>query len=332
MKKVSIITPCYNGEQYIRRYLNSILAQTHDNIELIIINDGSTDKTEELLLCYKDKVEKRGYSLKYLKQENLGQASAVNNGLKVFSGDYFSLIDVDDFIPPSSIQKKAEFLEMNPQFGLVRTDGYFYDEKDINKPLSLISYKNPNRFNEDIFKDLLLENTYVANGCYMYCTSAFLDVNPNREIYLSKGGQNWQVILPICHKYKCGFIDEPLFNCVVRNESHSRISNNNYYEVIKKEKLLKDILIHVIKDMDIDRNYYLKMVDIKYYRREMFIALRFKYKACAKDNYQKLKEENALNFQDKICRIFGINLLTKILMKLVNIIKKILVGNKNVKN
>lgn len=324
MKKVSIITPCYNGEQYIGRYLDSILAQTYDNIELIIVNDGSTDNSEELLLYYKDKIEKRGYSLKYLEQENLGQASAVNNGLKVFSGDYLSLIDVDDFVPPSSIQKKAEFLNKNKQYGLVRTDGYFYNEKDMSKQLSLISYKNPNRFNENIFEDLLLENTYVANGCYMYRTRDFLDVNPNREIYLSKGGQNWQVILPLCEKYKCGFIDEPLFNCVVRNESHSRISNNDFSKVIEKEKLLKDILINVIKGMDIDQRYYLKMVDIKYYRREMYIALRFSNKTSVKNNYLKLKAENALNFQDRIYRIFGINLFTKAILKITNIAKKVL--------
>ena len=68
---VSIITPCYNGEAFLKRYFESILNQTYPNLELIFINDGSTDRTEEIALSYRERLEKRGITYIYEKQENI---------------------------------------------------------------------------------------------------------------------------------------------------------------------------------------------------------------------------------------------------------------------
>ena len=75
---VSIITPCYNGETFLHRYFESILAQTYPNLELIFVNDGSTDKTEEIAMSYQKKLCEKGIRYIYLEQENAGQAAALN--------------------------------------------------------------------------------------------------------------------------------------------------------------------------------------------------------------------------------------------------------------
>ena len=67
---VSIITPCYNGENYVQRFLDSILAQTYSSIELIIINDGSIDNTEKIVYGYKESLKTRNIKLVYIYQEN----------------------------------------------------------------------------------------------------------------------------------------------------------------------------------------------------------------------------------------------------------------------
>ena len=67
---VSILTPCYNAESYVSRYLDSVLGQTYPNIELIMVNDGSQDKTEEIVMSYKSKFKQRGIRFVYLFQEN----------------------------------------------------------------------------------------------------------------------------------------------------------------------------------------------------------------------------------------------------------------------
>lgn len=107
---VSIITPCYNGEAFLKRYFESILNQTYPNLELIFINDGSTDRTEEIALSYRERLEKRGITYIYEKQENAGQAAALNRGLKLFTGEYLTWPDSDDVMTKDSIEKKSIFL------------------------------------------------------------------------------------------------------------------------------------------------------------------------------------------------------------------------------
>ena len=85
---VSIISPCYNGEKYLLPFLKSLLEQDYAPIELIFVNDGSTDGTEQIVLSYKERLSEKGIELQYIYQENAGQAAAINCGLKVFSGEY----------------------------------------------------------------------------------------------------------------------------------------------------------------------------------------------------------------------------------------------------
>ena len=82
----SIIAPCYNGESYIRRFLDSILAQTYPAIELILINDGSTDRTDQIIKSYLDKFKSKNIYLNYIIVANAGIGAAINLGLKHIRG------------------------------------------------------------------------------------------------------------------------------------------------------------------------------------------------------------------------------------------------------
>ena len=77
-KYISILIPTYNNKDYISNLLNSILEQTYKSVEIIIIDDGSTDSTQEVVLQYEKKYEEKGYILKYIWQENQGQSVAIN--------------------------------------------------------------------------------------------------------------------------------------------------------------------------------------------------------------------------------------------------------------
>ena len=116
---VSIITPCYNGEKYICNFLDSVLLQTYPSIELILIDDGSTDETKSIIESKKCSFEEKGYKLVYLYQENRGQAAAVNLGLKIFNGEFLMWVDSDDILYEDNISKKVQFLEGNPDCGFV---------------------------------------------------------------------------------------------------------------------------------------------------------------------------------------------------------------------
>ena len=89
--KVSVIIPVYNGSNYLSDAINSALSQTYSNLEIIIVNDGSSDngKTKEIALSY-------GNKIKYIEKENGGVSSALNTGIKNMTGEYFSWISHDD--------------------------------------------------------------------------------------------------------------------------------------------------------------------------------------------------------------------------------------------
>ena len=218
-KLVSIVSPCYNGENYIERYLKSIISQTYRPLELILVNDGSKDKTEEIILSFKEKLEEEQITLKYLKKENEGSGSAVNDGLKLVTGEYIIWPDSDDFLLPTSIEKRVSFLENNLEYGFVISDGQTYLEGSLEKRGIIKAIVPKNGY---LFDNVISGNVVYTPCGYMLRTSAFLDVNPNKEIFPSRYGQNIQMLLPISFKYKCGHINEVLYGRVDREESLSK--------------------------------------------------------------------------------------------------------------
>ena len=98
MNKVSIIIPCYNVEKYISACIDSIINQTYKNIEIICINDGSTDSTGDIIKSYSDD------RIVYIEQKNSGVSKARNLGLSVANGEYITFVDGDDLIKIDMIE------------------------------------------------------------------------------------------------------------------------------------------------------------------------------------------------------------------------------------
>lgn len=111
---ISVLMPVYNTKEvYLRASIESILNQTFTDFELIIVNDGSTNNAEEVVLSYKDD------RIKYFKQENQGIVGALNNAWAKASGKYIARMDSDDIAYPERFAKQVKFLEENPEYSLV---------------------------------------------------------------------------------------------------------------------------------------------------------------------------------------------------------------------
>lgn len=123
--KVSVIIPCFNRETFIDKTIKSVFNQTYENIELICVDDGSTDTTKVILSSYKEKLN----LLSNPNNENRGQSAAINLGLKHASGIYVAILDSDDLFLSDKIQKQVTFLENNPDIGLVYANGFYINEK-----------------------------------------------------------------------------------------------------------------------------------------------------------------------------------------------------------
>jgi glycosyltransferase involved in cell wall biosynthesis len=104
--KVSIVIPVYNGSNYVKEAIDSALSQTYDNVEVIVVNDGSTDggKTDEICESYGDRI-------RYFLKENGGVASALNMGIEKMEGEYFSWLSHDDVYYPEKVERQVEYLK-----------------------------------------------------------------------------------------------------------------------------------------------------------------------------------------------------------------------------
>ena len=106
MPKISVIMPVYNGDKYLKEAVDSILNQTFSDFEFIIIDDGSTDNTEQIIKSYDDK------RILYIKNEqNLGVAESLNKGLDMAKGEYIARMDADDISLPERFEKQLQYME-----------------------------------------------------------------------------------------------------------------------------------------------------------------------------------------------------------------------------
>lgn len=278
---VSIITPCYNGEIYISRFLDSVLTQDYDKIQLIVINDGSTDNTQGVLESYRSAFKQRGYEYILLTQDNAGQSEAINKGLEVFSGEYMTWIDSDDELTPNAISRKVAFMEQHHEIGLsiCKIKVLDFESREELREQKRI----PPKGWDDFFYDLIAgKNVFYTPGGYMVRSSMFRDamnkplkIQSPREI-----GQNFQLLLPIAYKYPVGYIDEYLFFYSVRKGSHSRVTHS-FEEKMRIVDISYDVLTNIAKDIEkepVAREKILRVINTRILKNRIKLLLIYKQK------------------------------------------------------
>ncbi len=124
--RVSIILPVYNGQRYIETSVKSLLSQSYKDFELIIINDGSTDKTEQIIRQIHDS------RLKIISRPNKGLVKTLNEGIQQAKGEFIARQDADDLSLPDRLEKQITFLDSHKQVGLVGTNYTIIDEQDAD--------------------------------------------------------------------------------------------------------------------------------------------------------------------------------------------------------
>jgi glycosyltransferase involved in cell wall biosynthesis len=122
MVKVSVIIPAYNGDRYIGEAIDSILAQTYDDYEIIVVDDGSTDNTAQVVQQY-------GEQIQYFSQTNQGVAASRNLGLTAAKGEYIAFLDQDDLFLPQKLLSQVTLLEKNPSLGMANSGWQIVDQQ-----------------------------------------------------------------------------------------------------------------------------------------------------------------------------------------------------------
>jgi len=145
---VTVIIPTYNSAKYITEAVDSVLAQTYKNFEIIVVDDGSTDDTDEVLKPYMDKII-------YIKKKNGGPASARNRGIESSSGEFIAFLDADDVWLPEKLERQVEFMKNNPEVEIIFTKVANYEDPE-NQTLGRINIKDGY-----IFDQLLKRGNFI---------------------------------------------------------------------------------------------------------------------------------------------------------------------------
>ena len=252
---VSVLTPCYNGEKFIDRYFESVLNQTCTDFEIILVNDGSTDKSEDLILKYREMLTEKGIGFQYIYKENGGHPSAMNAGLKVFKGKYLTWPDIDDQMHEDYIEKKLAYMEEHPETDLLITKNAIIH---LNHPNIILDYawENPPKTNEELFERLLYGHAFrYEAGSFMIRSDSFKAYNPSLHIYDECGkwsGPQIQMLMPIIYHGNFGYLDECLFDYYLHdNNDHNKYQTGK--ELQQKYKESVNVLFAAIKSLNLDK-------------------------------------------------------------------------------
>ncbi|MEJ7861509.1 MAG: glycosyltransferase [Pyrinomonadaceae bacterium] len=177
---VSIIIPGYNRAEYIAETIESVLAQTYRNIEIIVVDDGSTDNTREIVAEYLPKVQ-------YIWQENSERGASRNHGLRLAKGEFISFLDSDDLWLPNKIESDLEFFNKNLSFGVIHTDAIQIDANG-NK-LKLLKRKG---FQGRITAKLL-EDNFILMATHLARTQVIREIGGFREERQLSGSEDWEM-------------------------------------------------------------------------------------------------------------------------------------------
>lgn len=221
---LSVVMPTYNAAEYIERSLESILRQSFEDYELIIIDDGSTDGTIELI----EKQEDDRIHLIQREDEN-GITSALNRGIDETRGQYVARHDADDWSSPDRFDKQITYLESHPDVALLGTGAYLVDEdgQQISRRRVL---ENPRVEN-------LIEHNEFVHGSVMMRQDALADLGGYDERFVT--AEDYDLWLRLADAYSVANIDEPLYHFRQHDESiyGSNLETLKLYHVLATRRV-----------------------------------------------------------------------------------------------
>jgi len=288
---VTVHMSAYNHEKYIKEAVESIINQTYENLEFIIINDGSHDSTHIEITKLLPKCYKRFKRFEYRNRENLGLSATKNECLKWAQGKYFTGLASDDIIMSNKVSDLVSFLEdSDDSYAVAFGDAIFIDDNsnevyrdyktggytsaDKGEKSFLKYYTKKKEFN---YKDENEFGTYktLLGGNYLPAMSAVIKLEQIKEVDAWTSGntiEDWEMWLKLSKNYKFAYVDEAVALYRLHDSnSDKRIGKNIHYDSIVLLKNNKEYAVeNNLKDVYYD-NLISKVIGIRYYSKKDFV-------------------------------------------------------------
>jgi glycosyltransferase involved in cell wall biosynthesis len=244
MPLVSVIVPTYQNGQYLCQAIESILRQTWKDLEIIVVDDGSTDNTSEVLKTYEGKI-------KILTQPNSGTAAARNAGIKVSQGKFIAFLDADDIWLEGKLEQQMPIFDKKPQVGLVFSDMYNFDgESKKGRAFQLVKPKS-GWVESDLFQSDFVPMPTVIIRHECLDTIGLFD----ETLHYCEDYDLW---LRICRSWELDFINEPL---ALYRLSQGQKSKNRRRMVddtiqIKRKAISENAILKTLPRPILDKCFY----------------------------------------------------------------------------
>ncbi|RYL89859.1 glycosyltransferase family 2 protein [Sporolactobacillus sp. THM7-4] len=207
--EISVIIPTYNRQDFITHAIDSILSQDYKNFEILIVDDGSTDLTKEVITKY-------GQRVRYLYQKNLGPSAARNLGIRHARGKYIAFCDSDDRFLPQKLKRQIDFLKKHPEYRFLYT---WYLQVNQNGEIDQIRKPSHCKSREHLQYCLFNRKFTIRTSTVLVKKNCFKKAGLfNEKFWYS---QDWDMWLRLAAFYKGGCLREPLAEYWIHNENRS---------------------------------------------------------------------------------------------------------------
>jgi len=265
---LSVIMPVYNGQELVGDAIESVLSQSFDSYELIIINDGSTDGSDAVIREYlpSEKIE-------YFVQENRGVSETTNRGIREANGEFLTVHPQDDYSVSSRFDKQMRILEDNPDVGFVYSPARFVDF-DGNELSTWGGWQGEGRVaGRDLFYKLYVDGMFIASPSVVFRREHFRDEkhpwgDPDLEVV-----SDWEHWLDAAHQYDAYEMGEPLIE-MLRDPDHEHLASRKE-TVLAEEKIVLQRVRERYADGShpVRRRHYARAMS-NHYMRELKYRLR----------------------------------------------------------
>lgn len=252
---VSVIVPVYNNETYLGQAINSIMQQTYKDIEIIVVDDGSTDNSSKIAEDFEQ--------VKYIYQANSGPSAARNKGVSASRGEYIAFLDSDDMYAKNKIEVQVRTLEQNKDVDIVYNDCIVVD-KNLNYINTLKSegvYENE----KDFLCMLLFRQIIPIPPSIMLRRKCFEDGYFYNNGY--KHAEDYEFIIRLAQKYKFKYIPKPLY---IYRRHENNLTNAHNLQQDREINVLRELGYSRIEEIvgetsfsDLDKRYLLAKIYIK---------------------------------------------------------------------
>ncbi len=295
---VSIIVPAHNHAEYVSDCISSILDQDYANIDLIVINDGSTDDTGKIIEAL---LKKHPFGFRYITKANKGLIKALNQGIKLAHGEYICEIASDDMLLPGSIKKRVEYLRRHPGIDVVFADAYIIDN-NIKTNIRLRVKKKSYSSSEHSVKDLIEGRAKIFFPSGMFRKSIFQKLDGfDEDFQYSEDVTIWYQLALYA---QIAYLDEPVM--YYRKHSGNTSISPAFKIEIRREKImaLEKLLMHDVKIYEKTIKRYLCSEYIKFIKLSLKTPIDI---TELKDAFRK-----ALKTRNYIAKLFYYSLLSRI--------------------